>query len=87
MRQAGGKFRSPYDIEVPPGAEGWETMYPSYLLFGDEMRERDDQKLWFFDQMHNPEPVYPFDAIMKLNPEKYRVVGSGSAGYSALAAR
>ena len=59
-----------YDIETPPGAEGWESMYPSYLLFGDELRERDEQKLWFFDQMHNPEPLYPFDLMM---PESWLV--------------
>jgi pyruvate,water dikinase len=45
-------------------------MYPAYLLFGEEMRERDEQKLWFFDQMHNPEPLYPFDLIM---PESWLV--------------
>jgi pyruvate,water dikinase len=45
-------------------------MYPAYLLFGDEMRERDEQKLWFFDQMHNPEPLYPFDLMM---PESWLV--------------
>lgn len=64
------RFRSPYDVRTPEGAEGWESMYPEYLLFGEEMRERDDQKLWFFDQMHNPEPLYPFDLMM---PESWLV--------------
>ena len=45
-------------------------MYPSYLQFGPELRERDEQKLWFFDQMHNPEPLYPFDLMM---PESWLV--------------
>jgi pyruvate,water dikinase len=45
-------------------------MYPSYMLFGEELRERDEKKLWFFDQMHNPEPVYPFDVMM---PESWLV--------------
>jgi pyruvate,water dikinase len=45
-------------------------MYPSYLLFGPQTRDRDSQKLWFFDQMHNPEPVYPFDLMM---PESWLV--------------
>ena len=70
MEQGRRGFRNPYDIETPPGAEGWETMYPAYLLFGEELRERDEQKLWFFDQMHNPEPVYPFDLMM---PESWLV--------------
>ncbi|MDQ1360075.1 MAG: pyruvate, water dikinase [Acidimicrobiaceae bacterium] len=64
------QFRNPYDVETPPGAEGWESMYPSYMLFGEELRDRDEKKLWFFDQMHNPEPVYPFDLIM---PESWLV--------------
>jgi len=59
MNQSRRSFRNPFDIETPAGAEGWESMYPSYLQFGEELRERDEQKLWFFDQMHNPEPLYP----------------------------
>jgi pyruvate, water dikinase len=66
----GRSFRNPFDVETPPGAEGWESMYPSYLQFGDELRERDQGKLWFFDQMHNPEPLYPFDLMM---PEAWLV--------------
>ena len=34
------------------------------------MRDRDESKLWFFDQMHNPEPLYPFDLMM---PESWLV--------------
>ncbi len=71
MNQGRRSFRNPFDIETPPGAEGWESMYPSYLQFGEELRERDEQKLWFFDQMHNPEPLYPFDLMM---PESWLVV-------------
>jgi pyruvate,water dikinase len=65
-----GSFQNPYDIGTPDGADGWQSMYPSYFCFGEEMRERDEQKLWFFDQMHNPEPVYPFDLMM---PESWLV--------------
>jgi pyruvate, water dikinase len=65
-----GSFRNPYDIDTPPGADGWESMYPAYLLFDDGMRVRDEEKLWFFDQMHNPEPLYPFDLMM---PESWLV--------------
>jgi pyruvate, water dikinase len=66
----GRSFCNPFDVETPPGAEGWESMYPPYLQFGDELRERDQRKLWFFDQMHNPEPLYPFDLMM---PESWLV--------------
>jgi pyruvate, water dikinase len=70
MDEGRRSFRNPFDIETPPGAEGWESMYPAYLQFSEEMRERDEQKLWFFDQMHNPEPLYPFDLMM---PESWLV--------------
>ncbi len=70
MAAGGAAFGNPYDVSTPAGAEGWESMYPAYLLFGSETRERDEQKLWFFDQMHNPEPVYPFDLMM---PESWLV--------------
>ena len=70
MKQGRRSFRDPFDIQTPPGAEGWESMYPSYLQFGGELAERDKQKLWFFDQMHNPEPLYPFDLMM---PESWLV--------------
>jgi pyruvate, water dikinase len=63
-------FRNPYEIETPSGAAGWESMYPSYLLFGPETQDADEGKLWFFDQIHNPEPVYPFDLMM---PESWLV--------------
>jgi pyruvate, water dikinase len=70
MNQGRRAFQNPFHVDTPPGAEGWESMYPAYLLFGDELRERDEQKLWFFDQMHNPEPLYPFDLMM---PESWLV--------------
>ena len=70
MNQGRRAFQNPFHVDTPAGAEGWESMYPAYLLFGDELRERDEQKLWFFDQMHNPEPLYPFDLMM---PESWLV--------------
>jgi pyruvate, water dikinase len=70
MKQRRRSFQDPFHVAAPPGAEGWESMYPAYLLFGEELRERDEQKFWFFDQMHNPEPLYPFDLMM---PESWLV--------------
>ncbi|HEY2440099.1 MAG TPA: PEP-utilizing enzyme [Solirubrobacteraceae bacterium] len=66
---AGAKagFPSPFAIEAPEGAEGWESMYPYYGLFSEPRREFEEGKFWFFDGMHNPEPVYPFDTIMTEN--------------------
>ena len=51
-------------IKPPPGAEGWERLYPYYYFFSEDRRDFEEGKLWFFDQMHNPEAVYPFDTIM-----------------------
>lgn len=60
-------FPSPFAIETPAGAEGWEDLYPYYYVFSDARRDFEERKFWFFDGMHNPEPVYPFDAIMTEN--------------------
>jgi pyruvate, water dikinase len=57
-------FPSPFEIATPPGAEGWQRLYPSYYLFGEGRRAFEEKKFWFWDGMHNPEPVYPFDTIM-----------------------
>jgi|SRR5579862_65056 len=57
-------FPSPFAVEPPPGAEGWERLYPYYYLFSEPRREFEEEKFWFFDGMHNPEPVFPFDSIM-----------------------
>ena len=60
-------FPSPFAIGAPTGAAGWEEMYPYYGLFSEPRRDFEEQKFWFFDGMHNPEPVYPFDTIMTEN--------------------
>lgn len=57
------RFPSPFDITAPAGAEGWQRMYPYYLLFSEENREFEDGQLWFQDGMHHPEVLYPFDTI------------------------
>lgn len=61
--QAQQRFPSPFEVTTPPGAEGWERMYPYYLLFSEENREYEDGQLWFQDGMHHPEVLYPFDTI------------------------
>lgn len=57
------RFPSPFEAVTPPGAEGWERMYPYYLLFSEENRDYEDGTLWFQDGMHHPEVLYPFDTI------------------------
>jgi pyruvate,water dikinase len=57
------KFPSPYDLEAPAGAEGWQEMYPYYLLFQDRLREQEDGRFWFCDSQHWPSPFKPFDTV------------------------
>lgn len=60
-------FESPFAITAPEGAERWESLYRYYALISEERREFEESKFWFFDGMHNPEPLYPFDTIMTDN--------------------
>ncbi|MGP9584133.1 PEP-utilizing enzyme [Micrococcaceae sp. AOP34-BR2-30] len=56
-------FPRPYDLPVPEGAEGWEQIYPYYLVFQDELRDLEDQKFWFCDSQHWPTVFKPFETI------------------------
>jgi len=64
---ASRRFPSPHEVATPEGAEGWERMYPYYALLSNARKAFEEGKLWFFDGMHNPEPIYPFDTIMTEN--------------------
>ena len=59
-----GDFPSPFELETPAGAEGWERLYPYYMQFSEDRRDTEENKLWFHDSMHYPRPQYPFDTIM-----------------------
>ena len=61
--RAESKFQSPFDVPTPAGAEGWEEMYPYYLLFDPERRGAEENRFWFYNGMHFPEPMPPFDMI------------------------
>jgi pyruvate,water dikinase len=56
-------FPSPFDVETPEGAEGWEEMYPYYLLFDPARRDAEENRFWFYNGMHFPEPMPAFDMI------------------------
>ena len=45
-------FQSPYDAPTPAGAEGWEEMYPYYLLFDPARREEEENRFWFYNRLH-----------------------------------
>lgn len=57
------RFPSPFEVETPEGAEGWEQMYNWYHLFGEERRELDEQRFWFQDRLHHPRLLHPYDEI------------------------
>ncbi|MBM3302675.1 MAG: PEP-utilizing enzyme, mobile region, partial [Deltaproteobacteria bacterium] len=60
------KFPNPHEAEQIPGTEGWERMYPYHYFFSTEDPERkkyEESMFWFYDGLHYPEPMYPFDII------------------------
>jgi pyruvate,water dikinase len=63
MTTARPAFPDPYGIATPPGAEGWEDMYPYYNRFLPGRRDQDSRRTWFRDSMHFPEPMPPFDIV------------------------
>jgi pyruvate,water dikinase len=69
-----GSFPSPYEIEAPPGCEGWEEMYPYYALFDERRRETDEKRFWFWNSMHFPLPMPAFDVACIDGP--YQALGS-----------
>ena len=68
-------FRFPLPSEIPdaPGAEGWQSMYPYFTRFQPE----DDQRFWFYNSMHFPEPMPAFDTITAEVP--YQAIGANTA--------
>jgi len=60
------KFPNPHDFKTIPGTEGWERMYPYQYQFvtdDPERQEYEEKAFWFYDGLHYPEAIYPFDTI------------------------
>jgi pyruvate,water dikinase len=60
------QFPNPHEIASLPGTEGWERMYPYHYQFTTDDPEREtyeNEMFWFYDGLHYPEPMYPFDII------------------------
>jgi pyruvate,water dikinase len=66
-------FPSPYEIDTPPGCEGWEEMYPYHALFHEARREADENRFWFWNSMHFPVPMPAFDMVCVDSP--YQALG------------
>ena len=56
------RFPSPFEIETPEGAEGWQEMYVYSSLFSEARRDFDDNMFWFQDGVHWPKVLTPWDA-------------------------
>jgi len=56
------RFPSPFEIETPAGAEGWQGLYSYSLPFSEDRREYEDSMFWFQDGVHWPEVTSPWDA-------------------------
>ena len=65
-------FPLPSEITDVPGAEGWRSMYPYFTRFQPE----DDQRFWFYNAMHFPEPMPAFDTITAEVP--YTAIGANT---------
>jgi pyruvate,water dikinase len=55
-------FPKPSQLPVPPGAEGWEQLYPYNLVF-QNLSGAEDEKFWFCDSQHWPTVFKPFETI------------------------
>jgi pyruvate,water dikinase len=66
------RFPLPSEITTPPGAEGWQSMYPYYTRFQDS----DNERFWFYNAMHFPEPMPAFDVITAEIP--YTAIGANT---------
>jgi pyruvate,water dikinase len=55
-------FPKPSELPVPPGAEGWEKLYPYNLVF-QNLSGGEDEKFWFCDSQHWPTVFKPFETI------------------------
>ncbi len=56
-------FPSPFDLDVPAGAEGWQELYPYNMVFQPNRQDVDDAKFWFCDSQHWPTVFKPFETI------------------------
>lgn len=57
--EAAKGFPLPSSLEVTPGTEAAQAAYPYYMQFG----EGDDERFWFYNSMHFPEPMHHFDMV------------------------
>lgn len=63
MTKSRERFAFFREAQVPAGAEGWQRMYPYFLVSQPEGEAAEDSRFWFADSMHWSRAVHPFDSI------------------------
>jgi pyruvate,water dikinase len=58
------RFPSPFELDPPTGAEGWEELYGYSTVFSEDRREMEEGMFWFMDGVHTPEVLEPWDATV-----------------------
>jgi pyruvate, water dikinase len=58
------RFAFFHETEPPCGGEGWESMYPYYLVPSTETRAQDETRLWFADTMHWSRGCHPLGSVI-----------------------
>lgn len=58
----GASFPGPFDVDTPPGAQGWQDLYAYSLPFSDDRREYEESVFWFRETIHWARPLRPFEA-------------------------
>src|SRR3954470_23830507 len=72
-RETTAGFPLPSQIAAVPVAGGWRDMYQYFTRF----QPADDERFWFYNAMHFPEPMPAFDAITAEVP--YTAIGANTA--------
>jgi pyruvate,water dikinase len=58
------RFAFFHETPPPRGGEGWESMYPYYLVPHEETRAQEEGRLWFADTMHWSRGCYPLGSVI-----------------------
>ncbi len=73
MPEQKSPFPLPSEIAGVPGAEDWRSMYAPFTRF----QPGDDEKFWFYNATHFPEPLPAFDGIS--SEVAYSAIGANTA--------
>ncbi len=87
------RFPSPFEIEGPAGAEGWEELYSYSVSFSEHRKDYEDNRFWFWDSMHWGTALTPWDAVFfetaiaslsQMNSRHYRIPPADGIDYRIL---